>query len=278
MATEHSDSKIDLSVSDLERKLMHVTHKEIRSCEVHGEYAAYFSDRVPGGSKCPVCAEERQREQDRIQAEESAKEYSASRLKAMLGGAMIPKRFQGKNFDSFNAEDEKQKKVLGVCMSYAQCFPKHHSEGRSLLLLGNVGTGKTHLAAAIADYIIRNYRHEALYRTVYSILQHVKGSFDRESEYNEHQAFEAFIRPDLLIVDEVGATKTTEFEQQTLFNIINGRYERQIPTIVISNLMPEELVIAMGERCVDRLREGGGIAQIFTWGSVRKQIKLGEDG
>lgn len=277
-ATAPSDSDpIDLSVSKLEASLMKVTHKEVASCEKHGQFAAYFTPKIPEGSKCPKCADEIREIQDKQYAEEQRKKAVADRMARRLGSAMIPPRFQGKTFDAFKADDEKQAKVLRVCREYAENFDKHFNEGRSLLLLGNVGTGKTHLAAAIADHVITQQGCTALYRTVYGILQYVKGSFDREAEYNETDAFAAFIEPHLLIIDEVGATKTTEFEQQTLFNIINGRYEQQIPTIVISNLMPEELVIALGERCVDRLREGGGIAQIFTWGSVRKSIKFGED-
>jgi len=277
MAMAHSVSDVDLTVLDMEKRIMKVTHKERRECGVHGPYASYFSEKVTAGSRCPVCALEDQREKDRLEREEQAKGLAALRIERMLGGAMIPPRFKGKTFDSFTAEGDKQRKVLSVCQAYAENFHKNHADGRSLLLLGNVGTGKTHLAAAIADYVIRNYGFNALYRTVYGILQHVKGSFDREAEYNESEAFQAFIDPELLIIDEVGATKSSEFEQQTLFNIINGRYEQQVPTIVISNLMPEELVGALGERCVDRLREGGGIAQVFTWGSARKSIKFGED-
>lgn len=277
MATEHSDSDVDLTVEPMERRLLKVTHKERKVCPDHGPFAAYFTERLPEGSNCPECAAIRQREADRIEAEEKSRQYAADRLSQKLGGAMIPPRFRGKTFESFLAADARQQKVLGVCRDYAVNFPKHHADGRSLLLLGNVGTGKTHLAAAIADYVIRNHGLNALYRTVYSILQHVKGSFDREASYSESEAFRDFIQPELLVIDEVGATKSSEFEQQTLFNIINGRYEQQLPTIVISNLAPDELGAALGERCVDRLREGGGIAQVFSWGSARKTVKIESD-
>jgi len=275
--TAHMDSnQLDLSISDIERRVMKVTSKQAAECQEHGAYASYITPNIPGGSKCPLCANRVREEEDRIQAEEDHKKAMAAILARRLGSAMIPPRFQGKTFEGYRPEDDKQRKVLGVCVSYAEQFNKHYSDGRSLLLLGNVGTGKTHLAAAIAQHVIAN-GFTAVYRTVYGILQHVKGSFDREAEYNESEAFKAFIDPHLLVIDEVGATKSSEFEQQTLFNIINGRYEQKIPTIVISNLMPEELVSALGERCVDRLREGGGIAQVFTWGSARKSIKMGDD-
>ena len=272
------DSKpLDLTVHEMERKIMKVTHKEAAECDKHGVFVAYFTSVREGGSRCPACADEDQRANDQKEREELHLKIMADQLAARLGSAMIPPRFQGSTFKTYHAEPGKQEKVLSVCKEYAENFKSHYRAGRSLLLLGNVGTGKTHLASAIAHHVVTEHGYSAMYRTVYGILQHIKGSFNRESEYNEMEAFAAFIKPHLLIIDEVGATKTTEFEQQTLFNIINGRYEQQVPTIVISNLKPDELSGALGERCVDRLREGGGIAQVFTWGSARKKIIFGED-
>ncbi|MFO1612062.1 hypothetical protein QOT38_29945, partial [Pseudomonas aeruginosa] len=59
----------------------------------------------------------------------------------------------------------------------------------------------------------------------------------------------------------------------TLFSVIDGRYQNLMPTIVISNLKAEELPGALGERCVDRLRENGGIAVRFDWPSKRSEIR-----
>nr|WP_279537101.1 ATP-binding protein [Pseudomonas aeruginosa] len=141
-------------------------------------------------------------------------------------------------------------------------------------MLGMPGTGKTHLATAIAGHVVCNSSSvTAAYRTVSAILQFVKGSFDRDSEYTESQAFEALCAPSLLIIDEVGATKATDFELATLFSVIDGRYQNLMPTIVISNLKAEELPGALGERCVDRLRENGGIAVRFDWPSKRSEIR-----
>ena len=79
-----------------------------------------------------------------------------------------------------------------------------------------------------------------------------------------------FIRPDLLILDEVGVQFGSETEKMILFEIINGRYEQLKPTIVISNLA-DALTDYLGERVVDRLREGGGRMLIFDWPSYRRQ-------
>lgn len=263
---------INLSVAPLEAKFG-IVAKELAICDQHGEYAAIISKHKEGPSGCPVCADALQRKQDEERIAAERVKNAADRLANKLGAALIPARFRDRTFESYIATEPKQVKALTICRDYAENFAEHFEAGRCLLLLGNVGTGKTHLATAIANHIMRTTTATAVYRTVGGILQHIKGSYDRESEYSEAEAFAAYAKPDLLVIDEVGATKPTEFELATLFAIINGRYEEQLPTVVISNLPGAELPGAMGERCVDRLREGGGIAVGFDWKSARGRAK-----
>jgi len=259
---------INLSIAPLEARFG-VVSKELAACAEHGDYAAIYSKHREGPSGCPKCAEARQRDQDKIDQQAAAEKHAAERLARKLGSALIPFRFKDRSFDGYTATSPQQVKALAVCREYAENFKGHHEAGRCLLLLGNAGTGKTHLAAAIANHIMRNSAATVVYRTLGGILQYIKGSYDKASEYSEAQAFASLIEPSLLIIDEIGATKATEFELATLFQIINGRYEEQLPTIVISNLPSKELPGAMGERCVDRLREGGGVAVGFNWLSAR---------
>ena len=264
-----ASSAVNLNIDDLERRFG-VVSKESANCPEHGEYAAIFRKGNETPTGCPVCAEIRQREQDAERLEQERAKNAADRLANKLGAALIPARFRDRTFESYIATEPKQVKALTICRDYAENFAEHFKAGRCLLLLGNVGTGKTHLATAIANHIMRATTATAVYRTVGGILQHIKGSYDRDSEYSEAQAFAAYTKPSLLIIDEVGATKPTEFELASLFNIINARYEEQLPTVVISNLPAGELSGALGERCVDRLREGGGIAVGFDWQSARR--------
>lgn len=267
-----ASNALNLTVAPLEAKFG-IVSKELAVCEQHGEYAAIISKHKEGPSGCPTCAEILQREKDAEDQKALMAKIAADRLANKLGAALIPARFRDRTFESYIATEPKQVKALTICRDYAENFAEHFEAGRCLLLLGNVGTGKTHLATAIANHIMRTTTATAVYRTVGGILQHIKGSYDRESEYSEGEAFAAYTKPSLLIIDEVGATKPTEFELASLFNIINGRYEEQLPTVVISNLPAGELSGALGERCVDRLREGGGIAVGFDWKSARGRAK-----
>lgn len=267
-----ASNALNLTVAPLEAKFG-VVAKELAVCPEHGEYAAIISKHKEGPSGCPACAEARQREKDAEDQKALMAKLAADRLANKLGAALIPTRFRDRSFEGYQAAEPKQVKALTMCREYAENFAEHFKAGRCLLLLGNVGTGKTHLATAIANHIIRTTTATAVYRTVGGILQHIKGSYDRDSEYSEAEAYAAYVKPSLLIIDEVGATKPTDFELATLFAIINGRYEEQLPTVVVSNLSAQELPGALGERCVDRLRECGGIAVGFGWQSARAGVK-----
>jgi DNA replication protein DnaC len=262
---------LSLQVDDLERRFG-VVAKQLAKCEEHGEYASIVSRHSDKPSGCPVCAEILQREKDQAEQMAMHTKNATAALQRKLGSAMVPKRFAGKTFEQYNAVLAGQKRNLSKCKAYADNFAEHSEAGRCLLLLGKPGTGKTHLAAAIAWQVMQCTAATVVYRTVGGILQYIKGSYDSSAEYTEAEAYASLVKPALLIIDEVGATKPTEFEQATLFAIINGRYEEQRPTVVVSNLMPEELPAVLGERSVDRLREGGGIGLVFDWESARSGV------
>ncbi|QZA71286.1 helicase loader [Pseudomonas phage AH02] len=248
----------------------HIT--EPATCEVHGDYlckvAMIMGRRFRQG--CPECnkiANEKKEEEDK-RAELFKAKYE---LSLKLGSALIPKRFQGKTFETYIAESDQQKAALAKCMDYAENFASHKRAGRCMLLLGKPGTGKTHLAIAIANQIMVESSHTAVYRTLGGVLQDIRESYDDNSPTNEGWILKGLIAPSLLVLDEIGASKEkpSEFELTTLFSIINGRYERELPTVIVSNLGPKELAASIGERSADRLREGGVIVLPFTWESQR---------
>ena len=255
--------------------------KEDRNCDIHGDYIAelYGFCGRQHESPCPVCFEvqlnkEREEESERMAGERKRirEEADQRRMEEKTGAARIPKRFQGKTFADYIAETPQQQKALEACTSYAHDFADNLVAGRCLILSGNVGTGKTHLAAAIADYIVRETEYTAVFRSLHSILQSIKATYSSNSEFTESDVLEMFTGTDLLVIDEVGATKPSEFELSTLFAIINARYESQLPTVIITNLDAGELKNNIGDRCADRLREGGGRAIAFNWESKRSKL------
>lgn len=250
-----------------------VLETQKRQCPVHGEFTDFLTglgkSRSAVWSGCQQCAEAKRIEADRIEQEVLIRENARRAIESRVGRSCIPPRFADRSFANFQAETPGQKSAQTICAEYAEQFPSHAQRGRSLMLLGNVGTGKTHLATAIGNHVIREFGLTALYVTAGSVIRHVKASFDKDTSHNEVQAYQLFAAPDLLILDEVGVQNATEFERAVMFELVNSRYEAMKPMIVISNRSREDLPTYMGDRVVDRLRENGGKLVLFNWESQR---------
>ena len=208
------------SVSDLgphlDRKFGVIGRQPAR-CDTHGEYSAVML-RAGGVSGCPICAS------DKRDMEELERKRVQFRM-VQHDAAKIPKRFADKSFADFIVSSPAQQVALDACMEYVDNFSKHKREGRCMLLLGKVGTGKTHLATSAASFLINERMVKAIYRTVGSVIGDIKSTFSDKTGETEAHIMRELIGADLLVLDEVGATKQSEFELATLFSIINGRYQ-----------------------------------------------------
>ena len=182
--------------------------------------------------------------------------------------AAIPERFRDRTLDSYIAKTTGQKDALAFAKEYAENFDEVLQTGRSCIFVGKPGTGKTHLAIGIALSIMQQ-QQSALFVTVQRLIRRVKDSWHTKEE-TESEVIDAYASPDLLILDEVGVQFGSEFEKQVLFDVLNERYEKLKPSILLSNIPSEQLSDYLGERVTDRLRENKGRMIGFNWDSYRK--------
>jgi DNA replication protein DnaC len=242
---------------------------EPRECAKHGPYEAKVAEILGRRilSPCPAClADEKAREERRDQ--QAKAEAQARRIEGLFQRSGIPLRFQSRTFEGYEAKGEGQERALRITRAYADEWATMRERGTCLILSGKPGTGKTHLACAIAGHVIRQ-GHSALFTTVSDALRAIKRSYDKDSSTSEGDAINDLVGPALLILDEVGMAYDTDHSKTLIFDLMNKRYENLKPTIILTNLDASALREQLGDRITDRLREGGGKLVSFNWESHR---------
>tara|TARA_R110000796_G_scaffold153558_3_gene270124 strand:+ start:85 stop:852 length:768 start_codon:yes stop_codon:yes gene_type:complete len=243
---------------------------EIKTCEKHGDYEVKYSriseTRCWVFDSCRVCIDESDA-QAKITEEKENKarniEREKQRRERVRVNAGISKRNLYKTFDDYKCDNEGQAKAKNDCERFVKEFPCE----KSMIMVGGVGTGKTLLASAVVDALIDNNKCEMI--KVIDLIRHLKSTWSKDSEDTEEDIIKYFIKLDLLILDEVGSQFGSDTEKLFIFDIIDGRYQDMKQTVLISNLDIVGIKDVIGERCVDRLREGGGSMIAFDWKSSR---------
>lgn len=171
-----------------------------------------------------------------------------TRLRALSNlDAVSDKTFDAFEVDLPNLSDE-QRAVLRSSVDLARRYAE--SPQGWLLLQGNFGSGKTHLAAAIA-----NYRFEAgdfvIFVTAPDFLDHLRSTFGPTSEVPYDDLFEQVRGVPLLILDDLGAESSTPWAQEKLYQLINHRYVNRLCTVITTNSVLEDLDPRVRSRLVD---------------------------
>lgn len=136
---------------------------------------------------------------------------------------------------SFENDDRRNPKLSDAMMRYADKFSEFRQDSKGLILYGTVGTGKTYYAACIANRLIDNgYR---VFMTNFARLVNETQGFNVDKQ----KYINSLNRYDLLIIDDLGAERRSEFMQEQVFNIIDSRYRSGLPFIITTNLSGDEL-------------------------------------
>ncbi|RKV77631.1 MAG: ATP-binding protein [Neisseria sp.] len=244
-----------------------------KRCEKHGiDYTEQVFKHFVRG--CPKCREEEEAERERqAEAEREAerRKWVNAQIERRIGASKIPPRFVGKTVKGYEVSEgnEGQRYVADRVKAYAIEFNDGKHSGRCLALLGNAGTGKTHLACAIGNHLLKNLGKTARFTTVSELNRIVREAKSFSSDVTESQVIADFAGYDLLIIDEVGVQTGTDAESKALFDVFNERYQNLKPTVLISNLDAAGFVQAVGRRIADRVKEDGGEILSFDWESHR---------
>ncbi len=186
-------------------------------------------------------------------------EVSRLEIEKLLSNSNLDRRFTNRTFDTFKIT--KQNEIaLNKAKEYVIRFNEFETEGKGLLLTGQVGTGKTHLSAAIANYLMFKKYVPVKFGNVTSLLSEIKETYNDEENKKANKETEGKIIKSLssvrlLIIDDLGKEKSTDWSNTIIYTIINNRYENYKPTIVTTNLSIKELENRIGDASVSRLIE-----------------------
>jgi DNA replication protein DnaC len=179
------------------------------------------------------------------------RENESRRLKELRSISNLDKmsRFTFESFvpEGYGLTDERRRNLR---LAYETAVEFAEEPKGWLVLLGGYGCGKTHLAAAIANHVVKEGK-PALFVFVPDLLDHLRATYSPYSNTTYDQRFEEVRSASLLILDDFGSLSSTAWAQEKLFQIFNYRYNAQLPTVVTSNSELEEIDIHVRSRIID---------------------------
>ena len=192
--------------------------------------------------ECDSIAAQKGQEKIRLENEERRLNYLREYPEGALETCQVPKKYIGCSLESFQGNN----KLLAECKKW---------NGGGLVLAGNTGTGKTHLAVALLRELIKadKLKGHGDFITVPDLLLEIRSSFKDKSDTTEEMIINHFSKVPVLILDDLGSEKTTEFAVTTLYIIIDRRDRELLTTIITTNLSLKEIEEKLDARIASRL-------------------------
>src|SRR3954462_9678179 len=176
-----------------------------------------------------------------------------------LAEANIPKRYQHCTLGNFTAYNESLERAVAQARRIADAYP---SISAGLFLEGQPGVGKTHLAAAVLKQVIQTSGARGVFYDTRDLLRIIRSTYDPSIRTTELEVLRPVMHADLLVLDDLGAEKTSEWVDETMNLIVNTRYNERRLTIFTSNYKdipddtdPNALLFRIGHRMRSRLHE-----------------------
>jgi DNA replication protein DnaC len=179
-------------------------------------------------------------EEERRKEEEEKRKREIETIARLFEKSNIGERFKNRTFETFNPDQNL--KAYQIALDYAENFEKYAQEGQGIIFMSKqFGVGKTHLAAAIANYLITKKHIPVIFGTLIGLLGEIKKTYDEDSIYTTAQVESKLRDVPLLIIDDLGKEKVSDWVLEKFYSIVNYRYENYKPMIITTNLTLEEI-------------------------------------
>jgi DNA replication protein DnaC len=158
--------------------------------------------------------------------------FHKSKLERLIQKANLPSRYEACSFETFEPYAEKLSLVKAQAMGFVEDYPIVEC---GLLILGPCGVGKTHLAVSILKELIYRHGRDAIFYDFRELLKKIQNSYNPVSQTSEMQILEPVLCSEILVLDDLGSERPTEWVRDTFAYIINTRYNQKLTTIITSN-------------------------------------------
>lgn len=199
---------------------------------------------------------------------------------ARISRELMNCRFERFKFNYYSAGTSEQSHLEGAskALNAAKGFVKdclHSPYGLGILFTGPVGSGKTYLAASIANELMAANR-KLLFLVVPDLLDELRATY--KTELNELDLLDSARTIPILILDDLGAHNYTDWTRNRLYSIINYRLNEHLPTVITSNLSLEEMEDYIGVRTTSRIIQSSRIFRLTVPKDIRLQIYQEREG
>jgi DNA replication protein DnaC len=188
---------------------------------------------------CPICEGAGLRVIERADGTRAAVPCdcrAARRSTRMIQQARIPQRYADCNIANYitNQSNSSLAQAKRDARRFIEMYPLE-TDGKGLLFTGNIGVGKTHLAVGVLQSLIADRGAHGIFFDYRDLLKNLQNSYERKVDQTEQDILGPVLKADVLLLDEFGGSKPSDWASDTIAHIINTRYNERRSTIITTN-------------------------------------------